>query len=98
MGIYIPEMTMPRNCYDCQIESYVPNCPVYMYYSATEYLNDRHPDCPLVDVITPHGSLIDFDTIYFIEDDCGELIAQFSDLKDVPSVIEAEREQDEYIH
>jgi hypothetical protein len=84
MGLYIPKMKMPKNCYDCQIESYVPNCPVYMYYSATEYMKERHPDCPVVEITEPHGRLID-------ANDVTERIRQRLGIRNIDYLLEAEK-------
>lgn len=57
----IINMKMPDAC---------PNCPFVMAYyclligisgdnEVTNYINKRHPNCPLVEIPTSHGRLID---------------------------------------
>lgn len=60
MGIYIKGMEMPMSCIDC---------PLYRYTATSHYCcvaairgqkaTERHKDCPLVEIKTPHGRLID---------------------------------------
>ena len=98
MGLYIPKMKMPKNCYDCQIENDVPNCPVYMYYSATEYMEERHPNCPIVEIPEPHGRLADIEDVkkvifdYNGEDEQKVRTMINALLSSVPTVIDAEDE------
>lgn len=62
MGVYVEGLPMPKNCSDC---------PFY-YHGFCEALDDRiasvwdqedylgrHEECPLTEVKTPHGRLID---------------------------------------
>ena len=68
MGIYIPNEPMPKNCAFCPVEHY--DCPLLgedekgWGIDVTAYFdgNERHPDCPLVEV-KPHGRLIDADAL-----------------------------------
>lgn len=50
MGIYI-DMEIPENCWVCELHSVV-HCPVDSGYggkaSYTDYIEKRHPECPLV--------------------------------------------------
>jgi len=65
MGIYIKEMSMPSNCFTCKVESEA-NCPVWIgldNVTAADYKNSRYPGCPLVEIKTPHGRLIDADAL-----------------------------------
>lgn len=52
MSILIKGMEMPKDCWQCPFEKCV-----------LRVLVDRHPDCPLVEVPTPHGRLIDADVL-----------------------------------
>ena len=56
MGVYIKGLEMPENCFDCEIGS----CSLK---DRLKYIEDRHPDCPLVEIRTPHGRLIDADAL-----------------------------------
>lgn len=40
---------MPSNCMGCPYEMYV-NCIVYKAFSARDYSDCRHPECPLVEM------------------------------------------------
>ena len=59
-----------------------------------DFLNERHPDCPLVDIPTPHGRLIDADELIrciehaFGDKDIVKLLANIIERQ--PTVIEAE--------
>ena len=77
MSILIKDMEMPNGCPSCQF--------VMAYYclligisddnEVTNYINERHPKCPLVEIPTPHGRLIDADNFkadYSMKDDCAE--------------------------
>ena len=64
--ILIKNEKMPKNCEECPLNYY--ECAlldkfaeeIMMYYGG----NSRHPDCPLIEVPTPHGRLIDGDAAY----------------------------------
>ena len=57
MGVYIPNIEMPKSCTDCRYDG----CALWIHYE--ERCKKRHPNCPLVEVL-PHGRLIDADTAY----------------------------------
>lgn len=67
MGVYIKGMEMPESCFQCWF-LHVIN-PGYFYcFASGEELEEnfatpkgRYKDCPLVEVPTPHGRLIDAD-------------------------------------
>lgn len=68
MGVYIKGMDMPRSCKDCLLRSAEPN----FLCSATNtnimahicFFNPPRPKgCPLVEIPTPHGRLVDADEI-----------------------------------
>lgn len=56
MGIYIPNMEMPKSCGDCRLRMAVGCCGNLPH-------NTRMPNCHLVEVHTPHGQLIDADEL-----------------------------------
>ena len=62
MGIYIRDMKIPKNCADCLFEDTYDgyNCRIALK-SANWGLGERPSWCPLVEVPTPHGRLIDAD-------------------------------------
>lgn len=56
MSIIIKGMDMPKSCNECMSECI--NIPLECYPDG-----DTVPDCPLVEIPTPHGRLIDGDII-----------------------------------
>lgn len=58
MGLYIKRMEMPKDCNECDdtMLRMVIGCCCF----STTY---RHPDCPLIEIPTPHGRLIDADEL-----------------------------------
>ena len=62
MSVLIKGMTMPKTCIMCWLS---PICPVWVKeVSRHKGYDYRLPDCPLVEVPTPHGRLIDADELY----------------------------------
>ena len=65
MSVIIKGMEMPKMCCYCKFRepfldfAYCDLGEMDMDYSDT--INRRHPDCPLVEIPTPHGRLIDAD-------------------------------------
>ena len=76
MSVLIKGMEMPKSCGDCNFyyvdyEEGTANClATSCYVQPHHYHKDnRDPDCPLVEIPTPHGRLIDADRlIKFIQD------------------------------
>ena len=56
MGVYIKRMVMPENCADCPVGW----CNNLILFSESD---KRADNCPLVEVPTPHGRLIDADAL-----------------------------------
>ena len=93
MSILIRGMEMPRVCAECFMD---PPCSKALSGDIRVW-EERHPDCPLVEIHTPHGRLIDSDALMteFMDSDLDHL--QRDDWKEViqivedaPTVIEAE--------
>ena len=85
MSVLIRGMRFPKTCDECLI-----NCGRSMLYIGIT--DRRSPNCPLVEIPTPHGRLIDADELVRIWKG-----AMFSgDIKPIvdarPTVIEAEGE------
>jgi len=62
--VIVKGMGMPQNCDEC-----IVNCDVFTF------TDKRSPDCPLVEIPTPHGRLIDADKFkadYSMKNDCAE--------------------------
>ena len=88
MSVLIKGMDMPKDCNSC-CATYLANCNLREQVNKEE----RHPNCPLIEVLTPHGRLIDADSLK--EDDAVRLFhsARFKDIDEAPTVIEAEEEE-----
>lgn len=77
MALLIKGMDMPNGCHDCLIP-----CDKMVYEQS------RPNDCPLVEIPTPHGRLIDESKIDFSRPKTfGEIVAEISNL---PTIVEAE--------
>ena len=64
MSILIRNMEMPTSCRDCGIEQDGFWCGALDGYQNTRcFTNERREDCPLIEVPTPHGDLIDRDAL-----------------------------------
>lgn len=63
MGVLIKDMAMPTNCRECHLlawgGSYV--CMVSRTAMEASMIKARRKDCPLIEIPTPHGRLIDAD-------------------------------------
>lgn len=64
MSVLIKGMEMPENCFECPLNTDYVMCGYYEMCDKTaktlESDYDRRPDaCPLVEVSTPHGDLIE---------------------------------------
>jgi len=86
MSVLVKGMEMPIACSQCGLT--YSACQMGM---EVESVFDKHPNCPLVEVPTPHGRLIDADKLY---PDCFSKKGQFaitqSQLANAKTVIEAE--------
>ena len=87
MGVYI-NMEMPKNCQECSL--YIEGaCYAKGYRDYKSIMDMSKPDdCPLIEVPTPHGRLIDADAIqdYNVETFGQRLLI----IDTAPTVIEAE--------
>ena len=75
MGVYIKGMKMPKDCNACFLD---------LYDRQTYCRNGEKSLCPLIEVKTPHGKLIDADA-YFHEN-----WLKGTSVEDMPTVVEAE--------
>ncbi len=105
--IAIKDLEMPKSCDDCPFYEYrndeADRCWIkHTDIQGVEFLDKRHPKCPLVEIPKEHGRLID-------EKEAMGLIAEGKDdkayfgtvnkdwevidfLKTVPTIIEADKE------
>lgn len=67
MSILIRDMTMPNRCFECIFLTTVPNffCLAGKRDLCAEHgININRPDwCPLVEIPTPHGRLVDIKSV-----------------------------------
>lgn len=84
MGVYMPTVEMPTNCTECKLRLIV-GCNPYKGNGLSPS-KERHKDCPLVEIETPHGRLIDEDTIP------DRTLRVLLETAKAPTVIEAEVE------
>lgn len=57
MSVLIKGIAMPKSCWDCELFF----CSLK---DRLKHIEDRNPDCPLVEIPTPHGRLIDADALF----------------------------------
>ena len=64
MSIIIKGLEMPESCATCTLQQETKCGVNYKWLlKHPDYYNARRPDCPLVEIPTPHGRLIDFDAL-----------------------------------
>lgn len=67
MSVMIKGMGMPNGCYDCPILQSCDGCfdfecpfnSYLLWHNAEDVIRYRPDSCPLVEIPTPHGRLID---------------------------------------
>lgn len=101
MGVYIKDVKIPKNCAECKMWGICDLLDFDDYESICDAVEDgflvRDKNCPLVEVPTPHGRLIDADALmaevmdsdldHLQRDDWKEVIQIVAD---APTIIEAE--------
>ena len=98
MTILVKGMKMPRNCFCCSM-SQLEDGRLFCCMLRDEVLRRRvDPDCPLVEVPTPHGRLIDVKDVQNEIDKvrpgrCYEDAWALTVMDNAPTVIEAEVEE-----
>lgn len=101
MSVLIKGIKMPKCCADCPCFYDFISCQALSDgtddFSASEFdeFKERLPNCPLVEVPTPHGRLIDASDLNFsMTDSIDQGIAE-EVVADAPTIIEAEEEAEE---
>ena len=89
-SVLIRGMEMPNICAYCFIDSSECNL-----HESVNIWKERHPDCPCIEVKTPHGKLIDTDMIEYENwhlDETGESYKMVGkdDIDGMSAIIEAE--------
>lgn len=89
MSILIKGATLPDSCWDCEADfAYKIGCELWQDFEG--FCEQRHPNCPLIEIPTPHGRLIDEDEI-FKRPHCGECNdATLEAIEYAPTILEAE--------
>ena len=63
--VLIRGMEMPKNCWECSLSDVDDDYGRCCLFSGIACLNiGRQDNCPLIEVPTPHGRLIDVDELY----------------------------------
>ena len=81
MSVIVKGMEMPKSCIECRFRQYeycdLQRQDVYAVNIMDYALSfERHPSCPLVEIPTPHGRLIDADKLksrLVLDNDSNEL-------------------------
>lgn len=103
MGVYIKGMEMPKSCDECRIMMFedtncVPElfcgCPI-VFKAHPQGVGHRPDYCPLVEVPTPHGRLIDAEALMEKKNTHIDVLADWryvrvSTIEDAPTIIESE--------
>lgn len=63
MSLLIKGTDVPRCCFDCEMYRSVKGCCVMTFGPFEHSLERRRVDCPLSEIPTPHGRLIDADKL-----------------------------------
>lgn len=65
MSLLIKGMDMPKTCQICRTARFdrIVDCEAFDLLSIAERMYKRSPKCPLIEVSTPHGRLIDADKL-----------------------------------
>jgi len=100
VSLIIKGMKMPKSCDSCDLiqfddEELEAHCPLSPYYSWCGTPPDYRPEgCPLVEVPTPHGRLIDADELIgYLNEWLSDPVALFGFTRIInhqPTIIEAE--------
>ena len=103
-SVMIKGMEIPSGCYDCPILQSSDGCfdfecpfnSYLLWHNAEDVIRYRPDNCPLVEIPTPHGRLIDADALM----ECRLELNHYEELKDgyipdydldsAPTIIEAE--------
>ena len=88
MSVLIKDMEMPSNCNDCDIDF----C-IFKYEARDDIGKTRSDHCPLVEVPTPHGRLIDADVLKEDAVVCLFGVARVTDIDKQPTILESEVEE-----
>ena len=89
MSILIRGVEMPNTCKACVCSSYYDRMDMILcditnkQLDEKQWKSERHPDCPFIEVLTPHGRLGDLDELkkkvltWLPSDPCGQEEKEF---------------------
>lgn len=101
MSVLIKGMEMPKNCAECEFHQsgYPDWCDLSIRARDIHNTEIRQEWCPLVEVPTPHGRLIDADIVCYQLEKQATIDGQPRAIRrarkivaDAPTIIEAEKE------
>ena len=85
------DIGLPRDCCKCPFNCYGLCLANHSKLSVDKCVKSRHSDCPLVEVPTPHGRLIDADAfLKWLKEFHPSDVAIMSGIKNARTIIEAE--------
>lgn len=89
MSLFIKgDIKMPQSCKSCPF-NYTDVCVASNKGIDTRtFEKSRHPDCPMVEIPTPHGRLIDADALLHTEINLANYPSNY--VRIAPTIIEAE--------
>ena len=111
MSLFIKDVEMPDSCLNCRFRTTMlknvlsPTMRTSVYVclingmEINNWYEAKHKDCPLVEIPTPHGRLIDADELkknmrnYYPSIDhlcCSQHVVKKRDIDCAPTIIEAE--------
>ena len=92
MNVLIKGMVMPKTCQICRTARFdrIVGCEAFDLLSIAERMYKRSPKCPLVEVPTPHGRLIDAAALYKFTCGMDDSVDVLNAILEAPTIIEAE--------
>ena len=97
MSILVKGMEMPNSCYDCRffVDTWCYAFGINDWRNAYNKppKGKRLDNCPLIEVSTPHGRLIDADALCEYCDNVIDHSATPNDIMRFPTIIPAERSE-----
>lgn len=94
MSVIVKGMEMPKNCWECSLSDIDDDYGRCCLYSGIACLTiGRQDNCPLIEIPTPHGRLVDLDKMVDEYWDGSSMRIGKTDIKDIEeydTVIEAE--------
>ena len=89
MSVLIKGMEMPKHCRSCKFSYFTHDFSMKcLFISEKCKIKGRLSDCPLVEVPTPHGRLIDADNLKCPLSWQGEVVR--ATVREAPTIIESE--------